>query len=170
MTLSNSGGIEIELNNSGDGLRFRFNNNGSYTEPEETVIAFDEEGEAMFVDGDTVYHLSDFMRSYAKGCMMKAGGRSSKMYYHILEYGDYGNIGYQGFYDTIEEAEKEASRLKDFFTRMDFQIFPSNSRKEPPITTMAKGGMLENKIDNLYKKSKLASKRFVLNRESTLMT
>jgi len=160
MTLTNSGGIEIELDNRGDGLRYRFNNNGTYTEPEETFIGFDDEGEAMFMDGDTVYHLSDFMRAYAKGCMMKAGGRSSKMYYHILEYGDYGNIGYQGFYDTIEEAEKEALRLKDFFPQMDFQIFPSNSRKEPEITTMAKGGMLENKIDNLYKKSKFINDDF----------
>jgi len=140
MTLSNSGGIEIELDNRGDGLRYRFNNNGNYTEPEETFIGFDDEGEAMFVDGDTVYHLSDFMRAYAKGCMMKAGGRSSKMYYHILEYGDYGNIGYQGVYDTLDGAEKEASRLKDYFPEMDFQIFPSNSMKEPEITTMKRGG------------------------------
>jgi hypothetical protein len=78
----------------------------------------------------------------AWGGKMKAGGRSGKMYYHVLEYGDYGNIGYQGVYDTLNEAEKEAARLKDYFPKMDFQIFPSNSMKEPPITTMAKGGKM----------------------------
>lgn len=77
MTLSNSSGIEIELDNTGENVRYRYNNNGTYTEPEETFIAFDMDGEANFIDGDTAYYLSDFMRAYAKGCMMKAGGRSS---------------------------------------------------------------------------------------------
>jgi hypothetical protein len=31
-------------------------------------------------------------------------------------------------------------RLKDFFPNLDFQIFTDKSRKEPPITTMEKGG------------------------------
>jgi hypothetical protein len=70
----------------------------------------------------------------------KKGGGTGKMYYHVLEYGDYGNIGYQGVFNTLEEAQKEADRLKDFFPEMDFKVFTSQSRKEPPITTMAKGG------------------------------
>jgi len=68
------------------------------------------------------------------------GGGVGKMYYHILEYGDYGNIGYQGYYDTLEEAQKQVKKLSDFFPNQTFQIFADKSRKEPPITTMAKGG------------------------------
>jgi len=79
-------------------------------------------------------------QGYAKG------GGVGKMYYHILEYGDYGKIGYQGHYDTFEEAKKQVERLKDYFPKMDFQVFPSNSRKEPPITTMARGGGVGTEI------------------------
>jgi antirestriction protein len=68
------------------------------------------------------------------------GGGVGKMYYHILEYGDYGNIGYQGYYDTLEEAQKQVKKLSDYFPNQTFQIFADKSRKEPPITTMAKGG------------------------------
>ena len=68
------------------------------------------------------------------------GGGVGKMYYHILEYGDYGNIGYQGYYDTLEEAQKQVKKLSDYFPNQTFEIFADKSRKEPPITTMAKGG------------------------------
>jgi hypothetical protein len=62
------------------------------------------------------------------------------MYYHILEYGDYGNIGYQGYYETKEEAQKQVDKLSDYFPNQTFQIFVDNSKKEPPITTMNNGG------------------------------
>ena len=78
LTLSNSGGIEIELDDAQEGLRYRYNNNGTYTEPELTFIAHDMEGEPHFIDGDKVYYLSDFMRAYAKGCMMAKGGSAEE--------------------------------------------------------------------------------------------
>jgi hypothetical protein len=59
-----------------------------------------------------------------------------RMYYHIIEYGDYGNIGHQGYYDTEQEAKKRIAELEDMFPDVSFQIFPTNSPKEPPITTV----------------------------------
>lgn len=58
-----------------------------------------------------------------------------KIYYHILEYGDYGNIGYQGYYLTIEEAQKEVNRLSSYFPDSSYQIWQDTSKKEPQITT-----------------------------------
>ena len=58
------------------------------------------------------------------------------MYYHILEYGHYGEIGYQGYFNTVQEAENQAAKLKDFFPDKDFVIFTDTSKKEPEITTV----------------------------------
>lgn len=76
---------------------------------------------------------------FDKGNTIKGGG-VGKMYYHIIEYGQYDNIGYQGYYDTIEEAEKEVKRLSEFFPNQSFQIYMDNTKNEPPITTMHNGG------------------------------
>lgn len=59
-----------------------------------------------------------------------------KTYYHIIEYGDYGNIGHQGYYDTEKEAQERIKELEDMFPDVSFQIFPTDSRREPPITTV----------------------------------
>jgi hypothetical protein len=80
------------------------------------------------------------MGQYKDGGMMASGGDTEKTYYHILEYGEYGNIGYQGYYDTLEEAKKRVETLEEYFLNLDFQIFLSTDRNEPPITTMSKGG------------------------------
>ena len=77
------------------------------------------------------------------GGVYKGGGGVGKMYYHIIEYGQYDNIGYQGYYDTIEEAQKQVEKLSNYFPNQTFEIFADKSRKEPPITTMAKGGGVE---------------------------
>jgi hypothetical protein len=61
---------------------------------------------------------------------------NKKVYYHIIEYGDYGNVGYQGLYDSLEEAKKRIQSLSDMFPDSSFEIFPSDSRREPPITTV----------------------------------
>lgn len=58
------------------------------------------------------------------------------MYYHILEYGDYDEIGYQGYYTTPEEAEKQRAKLEDMFPKPTFVIFPDTSKREPPIVTI----------------------------------
>ena len=62
--------------------------------------------------------------------------KKQRNYYHILEYGDYGNIGYQGYYDTIEKADARVKKLSDFFPDVHFSIFVSDTKKEPPITTI----------------------------------
>lgn len=62
--------------------------------------------------------------------------KKAKMYYHILEYGNYGEIGYQTYFDTKEEAQKEVERLTNFFPNLNFQIFVDTSKKQPPIVTI----------------------------------
>ena len=59
-----------------------------------------------------------------------------KIYYHILEYSDYGNIGHQGYYLTMKEAEKRVWDLQDMFPNSHFQIESSGSKKEPNNTTV----------------------------------
>jgi hypothetical protein len=101
-------------------------------------------------------------KSFEEGGMMAKGGSVGKIYYHILEYGDYGNIGYQGYYETEEDARKEINRLSGYFPDMYYEIFTSDSMQEPPITTMAKGGRLSRKQKqlDLNKNGKLDSQDF----------
>jgi hypothetical protein len=56
-----------------------------------------------------------------------------KTYFHVLEHGLYGQIGYQTYFTTLKEAEKEVERLKRFFPELDFSIYPTNNRKQPEI-------------------------------------
>ncbi len=42
----------------------------------------------------------------------------------------------RGYYTSLEEAEAEVQRLKGFFYDVDFYIFVSLSRREPPICTL----------------------------------
>ena len=59
-----------------------------------------------------------------------------KIYYHILEYGDYGNIGWQGFYLSLAEANERVDKLRDYFPDCDYQIEKSDSKDEPVNTTV----------------------------------
>jgi hypothetical protein len=126
-----------------DGFSISKDNKGKYYF---RIIDLDTENieafEAEYGDYDEkVYEIeTDINSKYAKGGMMAKGGSVGKIYYHILEYGDYGNIGYQGYYETEEDARKEINRLSGYFPDMYYEIFTSDSMQEPPITTMAKGG------------------------------
>ncbi len=62
--------------------------------------------------------------------------KTQKIYYHILEYGDYDNIGWQGYFLTLKDAKKEADKLSNYFPNNHFQIESSNSKKEPINTTI----------------------------------
>lgn len=62
--------------------------------------------------------------------------KQSKIYYHILEYSDYGNIGWHGFKENIDDAEKECKRLKDYFPNYDFVVWVDVSKDEPVIVTI----------------------------------
>lgn len=62
--------------------------------------------------------------------------KTQKIYYHILEYGNYDNIGWKGYFSTIDEAKKEADKLSDYFPNSSFQIEISTSKKEPVNTTI----------------------------------
>ena len=61
--ISNTGGIEVELDPSGDGLRYRIHTGEGYTEPVEAEIEYDEEGEPYFMHGEIKWELNNFMRS-----------------------------------------------------------------------------------------------------------
>ena len=60
----------------------------------------------------------------------------SKLYYHILEHHGYGNIGYQGYYNTLEEAQRNLEILRAFFPNLHYTIWQDTSKKEPPIVTL----------------------------------
>jgi len=65
-TISNAGGIEVELNDSGDGVRYRFSGDPEIMEAE--IIYGPNEDDpagdfiAGFMHGDTFYPLNEFMR------------------------------------------------------------------------------------------------------------
>ena len=62
--------------------------------------------------------------------------KKQKTYYHVLEDGNQGDIGHQGYYTTAEEAQKEVNRLSDFFPDIHFWVYASNTTKEPVIVTI----------------------------------
>jgi hypothetical protein len=113
---------------------------------------------------------SKYIQSREDGGMMAHGGSVGKIYYHILEYGDYGNIGYQGYYETEEEAKKEINRLSGYFPDMYYEIFTSDSTQEPPVTTMAKGGEINYlkkwRVKGINMQGKMFQKEITLGRMS----
>jgi hypothetical protein len=70
------------------------------------------------------------------GSMEESKGK--KTYYHVLEDGGYGDIGYQGVYDTEEEAKSRVHSLADMFPNSSFYFEASNSEKEPYSVTSSK--------------------------------
>ena len=68
MTTSNFGGIEVEMDDRGDGLRYRHNYGGVPDEPQDAEIEFeisddeDLDGKPYFMIGDEKYYLDQFMR------------------------------------------------------------------------------------------------------------
>ena len=62
ITLSNWGGIEVMIDESGDGVHYRF----SFGSPDEEIldaeIEYDKEGNAFFRHAKTKYYLSEVMR------------------------------------------------------------------------------------------------------------
>lgn len=58
-----------------------------------------------------------------------------KIYYYVIEqYGE--NIGHQGYYMTLIEAENRADELKDMFHHAEFYVYPNDSRREPNFLTI----------------------------------
>jgi len=52
-------------------------------------------------------------------------------YYHVLEDGGNGEIGYQGVYNTKEEAQIRVGQLSDMFPYGSFYVEASDSQDEP---------------------------------------
>jgi hypothetical protein len=61
---------------------------------------------------------------------------TEKIYYHVIEDGGYGNIASRGYYNKLEEAQKEVSRLESYFENISFYVFLSSSHKEPEFITL----------------------------------
>lgn len=75
------------------------------------------------------------------------GDTNGKIYYHVLEHGRYGEIGYHGYYETEKEANRAVKHLSDTFPNLYFDIFTSGDTNEPPIVTMDKGGDIKDYDD-----------------------
>jgi hypothetical protein len=60
---------------------------------------------------------------------------AARTYWHVIEDVDQ-EKGWQGFYNTKEEAEKRADSLQDMFPRSFFYVEASNSKKEPVDITL----------------------------------
>ena len=60
---------------------------------------------------------------------------TDKNFYHVLEDHGLGVIGWQGFYLTEKEAQKEADKLSSNFDCY-YSVFKSESKKQPKIVTI----------------------------------
>jgi hypothetical protein len=63
---------------------------------------------------------------------------ATKMYYHVIEDVD-GEKGWQGAYDTQDEAEKRADKLQDMFPKSFFYVEAYDSASEPYNITLEEG-------------------------------
>jgi len=74
-----------------------------------------------------------------EGCSSEMGEDDEddhkKTYYHVLQDSGYGEIGYQGVYDTEEEAKSRVNSLSDMFPNSFFYVEASNSENEPYSVT-----------------------------------
>ena len=79
---------------------------------------------------------------------MKIDGvnEAARTYWHVIEDVDQ-EKGWQGFYNTKEEAEKRADSLQDMFPRSFFYVEASNSKKEPVDITLE-----ESKLKSIAEK------------------
>jgi hypothetical protein len=86
----------------------------------------------------------------------------NRIYYHVLEDGGYGNIGWQGYYNTAEEAQKRADKLSDMFPNSSFYVEAGNSPKEPVNVTV------EGKKKDMNNDKKIDSKDYLLARDAAI--
>jgi hypothetical protein len=59
--------------------------------------------------------------------------KQSKLYYHLLEFGNYGKIAHVNYFLIESEAKKELNRLLSFFPNNHYEIHATNSRREPVV-------------------------------------
>jgi hypothetical protein len=76
---------------------------------------------------------------------------ATKMYYHVIEDVD-GEKGWQGAYDTQEEAEKRADKLQDMFPRSFFYVEAYDSASEPYNITLEGGNYKKTATKTLAEK------------------
>jgi len=62
--------------------------------------------------------------------------QEAKVYYFVLEDCGYGDIGSHGHYLSLDEAQKEANRLQDYFPQNYFWVYENYSENEPVIVTI----------------------------------
>lgn len=88
--------------------------------------------------------------------------KKNRIYYHVLEDSGYGNIGWQGYYNTAEEAQKRANELSDMFPNSSFYVEAGNSPKEPVNVTV------EGKKKDMNNDKKIDSKDYLLARDAAI--
>ena len=76
---------------------------------------------------------------------------ATEMYYHVIEDVD-GEKGWQGAYDTQEEAEKRADKLQDMFPRSFFYVEAYDSASEPYNITLEEGNYKKTATKTLAEK------------------
>lgn len=62
--------------------------------------------------------------------------KTQKTYYHVIENGGYGRIGWHGYYDSLQDAKNRVDELSEMFTRPEFYVEATNSKKEPNFITI----------------------------------
>ena len=62
--------------------------------------------------------------------------KANKIYYHIIEEVENGEVGYQGYCETEDKANDTIKDLSDKFEYSYFWIYTSNTSNEPPIITI----------------------------------
>lgn len=60
---------------------------------------------------------------------------NKKVYYHVIEQFSAYEIGSQGWFLTLKEAQADVNRLKELFNS-DFYVWESYSDEEPEICTL----------------------------------
>ena len=68
------------------------------------------------------------------------GGVGSKRYFHILEYGENGEINHISYFLTLEEAQKEIERLNSIYPNNNYSPFVSSSKNPPSIVNSYESG------------------------------
>jgi hypothetical protein len=56
-------------------------------------------------------------------------------YYYVIERNGE-NIGHQGYYMTLNEAQDRANELRDMFHRSEFYVYPNDTKREPIFLTV----------------------------------
>lgn len=105
------------------------NGEDEFTVDGKTYPVQDADADEAMDEEEECYECGSDMKEYDEDDDHK------KTYYHVLQDSGYGEIGYQGVYDTEEEAKSRVNSLTDMFPNSFFYVEASNSENEPYSVT-----------------------------------